>query len=295
MSLKVGVVYPQIEMKGDPRALRHFARTVEELGFDYLTLYDHVLGAVGDDRDPPLPGPYREKDPFHDPLIAFSHLAALTERLEFCTGVMVTPMRQTALVARQVADLDLMSGGRFSLGVGVGWNHVEYQALGMDFGTRGDRLNEQIELLRLLWSGDVLDYHGKYDRIDRAALVPAPAGRIPILVGGLSTPAYRRGAKLGDGFIFSVGLEEVALPGWREVREFMEKEERDAAGFRAEYLAMHNDQRGMDVPDLLKAFEIWEANGGTHAGVITMYMGFESLDEHLQHVEKVARALGLTT
>jgi alkanesulfonate monooxygenase SsuD/methylene tetrahydromethanopterin reductase-like flavin-dependent oxidoreductase (luciferase family) len=135
--MKVGVVYPQIELGGDPNAVRRIGKAVEDLGFDYLLAYDHVLGAVHADRTPPLPGPYTERDPFHDPFVLFGYLAGITERIGLATGVLVLPQRQTALVARQAADVDLLSGGRLRLGVGVGWNHVEYEALGQDFRSRG--------------------------------------------------------------------------------------------------------------------------------------------------------------
>ena len=290
--MQIGALYPQRELPGSPHALREFTHAIEELGFDFLVLNDHVLGAVEEDRDPPLTGPYRETDRFHDPLVAFAHLAALTDRLEFCTGVLVLPQRQTVLVARQAADVDLLSDGRFSLGVGTGWNTVEYESLGMDFATRGDRLTEQIDLLRRLWSGDVVDFHGKYHRVDRAALAPAPGLSIPILCGGMSTPAYRRGAKHADGFIFMGALDEFALPGWREVREFMEDDGRSTEGFRAEYYATRPDYGGLAISDLPRTRDTWEENGGTHLSVKTMGMGFTTVNAHLQHLEKVAAGLG---
>ena len=289
--MRIGALYPQRELPRDPQSLVDFACSIEELGYDYLVLNDHVVGAVGEDRDPPLTGPYRETDPFHDPLIAFAHLAGITSRLEFCTGVMILPQRQTVLVARQCADLDLLSGGRFALGVGSGWNPVEYQALGVDFATRGDRLTEQIDLLRRLWSGEVVDYEGKYHRIDRAALVPAPARSIPILCGGMSAPAYRRAAKHADGFIFMGALHEITLPAWRELRETLEANERDVEGFRAEFYATRADFQGLSTSHLLSTLETWEANGGTHACVKTMGMGFTTVGAHLQHLEEVAGLL----
>ena len=299
MDMRIGVVYPQIELHGDPHALRVFARSIEEMGFNHLVMYDHVVGAVGEDRDPPLTGPYRETDPFHDPLIAFAHLAALTRTLEFCTGVMILPQRQTVLVARQAADLDLLSGGRFSLGVGTGWNPVEYEALGVDFKSRGARLTEQIDLLRRLWSGEVVDFQGTHHRVDRAALVPAPSSSIPILCGGMSTPAYRRGAKLGDGFIFPGSLDEVAVPGLLMVRRLLQENERDMQGFRADLdvvgrpAARRGDYEGLSLTDLLRTLETWEANGGTHASVKIIGMGFSTVEGHLRHLEKVAHAIGL--
>src|SRR3984957_18542098 len=147
----IGVVYPQTELRGDPEAVRRIGRAVEDLGFDHLSAYDHVLGAVHADRNPPLTGPYTEHDPFHDPFVMFAYLAGITQRLQFVTGILILPQRQTVLVARQAADLDLLSGDRLRLGVGIGWNYVEYTALGQDFHARGKRLAEQVELLRRLW------------------------------------------------------------------------------------------------------------------------------------------------
>ena len=146
--MEIGVAYPQNELRGDPTAVGDFGRAVEELGFGHILAYDHVLGAVHADRTPPLTGPYTERDPFHDPFVMFGYLAGITERISFTTGVLVLPQRQTALVARQAADVDLLSGGRLRLGVGLGWNFVEYEALGQDFHTRGVRQEEQIGLLR---------------------------------------------------------------------------------------------------------------------------------------------------
>ncbi len=191
--MQIGVVYPQTELRGDPTAVRRIGRAVEDLGFDHLLAYDHVLGAVHADRTPPLTGPYTEHDPFHDPFVMFAYLAGITERIGFATGILILPQRQTALVARQAADVDLLSGGRLRLGVGVGWNHVEYEALGQDFRTRGARQEEQIELLRRLFTEPVVDFSGRFDRVDRAALVPKPARPIPIWLGGSSRGGVRPG------------------------------------------------------------------------------------------------------
>ena len=199
--MKIGAVYPQTELSGDPEAVRRIAASVEALGYDYLLAYDHVLGATHD-REPKLTGPYTERHPFHDPLVMFAHVAAIARRIELVTGVLILPQRQTVLVARQAADLDLLSGGRLRLGVGIGWNYVEYEALGQSFNTRGRREEEQIGLLRRLWTEPLVDFRGEFDRVNRAALNPRPRRAIPIWLGGFSEPAYRRGARLADGFIF---------------------------------------------------------------------------------------------
>ena len=182
--MKIGVVYPQIELNGDPDSVRQIALATEELGFDHLLAYDHVVGAVHADRDPKLMGPYNEQHPFHDPFVLFSHVAAITTRIELVTGVIILPQRQTALVAKQAAGVDLFSGERFRMGVGTGWNHVEYDALGQDFATRGKRCDEQIEYLRRLWTGEVLDWTGDFDRVERGNSLPAPKRQIPLWVGG---------------------------------------------------------------------------------------------------------------
>ena len=193
--MQIGVVYPQTELRGDPTAVRRIGRAVEDLGFDHLLAYDHVLGAVRADRDRQLTGSDAEHDPFHDPFVMFAYLAGITERIEFATGVIVIPQRQTALVARQAADLELLSGGRLRLGVGVGWNHVEYEALGQDFRTRGARREEQIDVLRRLFTEPVVDFSGGFHRLDRVSLAPKPLRPIPIWLGGSSEVAFDRSAR----------------------------------------------------------------------------------------------------
>ena len=218
--MQIGVVYPQIELGGDPGAVRRFGKAVEDLGFDYLLAYDHVLGAVHSDRTPQLPGPYTERDPFHDPFVMFGYLAGITERIGFATGVLVLPQRQIALVARQAADVDLLSRGRLRLGVGIGWNYVEYEALGQDFHTRGAREEEQIELIRRLFTEPVVDFSGRFDRVDRAALVPKPTRAVPIWLGGFSDKAFERAARLADGFVFFGAVSiDTAVEAWTSLRQ----------------------------------------------------------------------------
>jgi probable F420-dependent oxidoreductase len=291
--MRFGAVYPQIELRGDPDAVRRFGRAVEDLGFDYLLAYDHVLGAVHADRTPPLTGPYTEHDPFHDPLVMFAHLAAITERLEFATGVLILPQRQTALVARQAADVDLLSGGRLRLGVGVGWSPVEYEALGEDFRTRGARQEEQIGLLRRLFTEPVVDYSGRFDRIDRAALVPRPTRSIPIWLGGSSTAALDRAARLADGFIFigAGGIDHV-LDVWSGLRGRLDGLGRSAQDFGAEYVAAPG-RAVSGGPDLPAQVDAWREAGGSHVSVVTMGLGLDTVDAHIDYLAAVADKLGL--
>ena len=287
--MQIGVVYPQTELRGDPTAVRRIGRAVEDLGFGHLLAYDHVLGAVHDGRRPQLTGPYSEHDPFHDPLVMFAYLAGITERIRFATGILVLPQRQTALVARQAADVDLLSGGRLRLGVGVGWNHVEYEALGQDFHTRGARQEEQIELLRRLFTEPVVDFSGRFDRVDRASLVPKPARSIPIWLGGSSGMAFDRAARLADGFVFFGGGSET-VNAWQRLRDRVRELGRSVEDFGGDYVAL---PRG-GVGDLTAEIDGWREAGGTHVSVVTMGLGLDSVDGHVDYLASVADALSLS-
>ena len=202
MTLQIGAIFPTTEIGNDPIAIRDWAQTAEQLGYRHMVTYDHVLGAEHADREPRLMGPYTEKDPFHEPMVLYGYLSGVTESLELCTGVLILPQRQTALVAKQAAQIDMLSGGRLRLGVGTGWNWVEYDSLNEPFETRGKRFDEQVEVLRKLWREPVVDYRGEYHRIERAGLLPRPAQDIPLWFGALSEVAVRRAARVGDGVIF---------------------------------------------------------------------------------------------
>lgn len=286
--MQTGVIYPQTELGGSPAALGAIGQAAEELGYDYLLMFDHVVGVSREGREAALMALYSDKDPFHDPLVAFAYLSGLTKRLGFATGVLVLPQRPTALVARQAADVDLVSGGRLRLGVGVGWNPIEYQALGQDYHRRGKRLDEQIPLLRSLWTESSLDFKGQFDRIDQAGINPRPTRSIPIWCGGSSEAAFRRAARLADGFIFSGPFEERILPGWRALQGYLEEEGRSAADFGAEYLVSES----MTVEATVDLIRRWEDAGGTHAGVRTMGLGFTEPQQHIDYLAAVIHRLG---
>jgi probable F420-dependent oxidoreductase len=284
--VRIGVVYPQTELGGDPVAARRLATAVEELGFDHLLAYDHVLGAAHADRTPPLTGPYTERDPFHDPLVLFAHVAALTERIELVTGILILPQRQTVLVARQAADVDLLSGERLRLGVGVGWNPVEYEALGERFGQRGARQEEQIDLLRRLWTEPIVEFDGRFDRVDRAALVPRPRRLIPIWLGGYGPHAYERAARIGDGFIFGGRVDDLTA-SWTRMRDRVAALGRPAETFGGDYVVL--SRQGVDA--LVEKVGRWREAGGTHASIVTMGLGLESVDAHIDYLATAAPAL----
>lgn len=285
--MKLGAVYPQIELQGDVFAVGEFARGIERLGYDYLLMYDHVIGAAHEDRTPKLTGPYTEVDPFHDPLVMFGHLAGITERLEFATGVLILPQRQTALVAKQATDVDLLSRERLRLGVGSGWNYVEYEALGKDFHNRGKRLDEQIDFLRKLWTEPLLTYHGQYEHVERGSLNIRPKRPIPIWIGGFSEPAFRRGARLGDGFIVGVPFAR-ALDHLARIRHHLAEAGRNESGFGLELIAAGEGNPQAVASDV----NGWRDQGGTHACVPTMGRGFTTVEAHLEHLAAVKQALG---
>jgi probable F420-dependent oxidoreductase len=285
--VQIGVVYPQNELRGDPSAVRQIGRAVEDLGFDHLLAYDHVLGAVHANRTPQITGPYTERDPFHDPFVMFAYLAGITERIGFATGILILPQRPTALVARQAADVDLLSGGRLRLGVGVGWNHVEYEALGQDFRTRGARQEEQIELLRRLFTEPVVDFSGRFDRVDRAALVPKPARSIPIWLGGSGEVAFDRAARLADGFIFFGGGIDAAVDAWKRLRDRVGGLGRSVEDFGADYVAVGPSSAG----EVTAEIDAWRQAAGTHFSALSMGLGLDSVDGHIDYLASVADAL----
>lgn len=289
--MQIGAVYPQTELRGDPAAVTRIGKAVEDLGFDYLLAYDHVLGATHADRTPALTGPYTERDPFHDPFVMFGYLAGITKRIGFATGVLILPQRQTALVARQATDVDLLSGGRLRLGLGIGWNPVEYEALGQDFHTRGVRQEEQIELLRRFFTEPVVDFSGRFDRVDRAALIPKPTRPIPIWLGGFGEAAFERAARVADGFIFFGGAGiESAVDAWERMPARVRSLGRSVEEFGAEYVAL--PKGGFD--NLRAEFDRWRDAGGTHLSIVTMGLGMDSIDAHIDYLASSATALRLS-
>jgi probable F420-dependent oxidoreductase len=285
--VQIGVVFPQQEISGDPAAVRRYVTAIENLGYDHLVVYDHVLGAVHADRTPELAAPVDEHSPFSDPFVLFGYVAGLTKRIGFMTGVLILPQRQTVLVAKQAADVDLLSSGRLRLGVGVGWNHVEYEALGQDFRTRGARQEEQIDLLRQLWADPVVDFAGRFDRVDRAALVPKPSRPIPIWLGGSGDKAFDRAARHGDGFIFfNPGGVDGAVEAWYALRGRLSEAGRSVEDFGAEHVVLSH---GVDA--VTTDIATWRQAGGTHASISTSGVGSDSVEDHINYLAAIAAAL----
>ena len=287
--MRIGVVYPQTELGSDTGAVRAYALAVEELGFTHVLVYDHVLGA-----DPAVHrgwnGPYDVDTTFREPFVLFGFLAAITS-LELVTGIVILPQRQTALVAKQAADVDLLTGGRFRLGVGLGWNAVEYEALGQDFSERGRRMDEQVPLLRRLWTERSVTHEGRYDRVNGAGIAPLPAQRpIPVWVGASSPPAYRRAGRLADGWFPQV-------PPGRRLDEALAAVDAGAreAGRDPSALGMEGRVSLGDggIDRLVDHAGRWRDAGATHVSVNTMGAGLPGVDAHLRALTDAADALGV--
>ena len=229
--MKFGVTFPQHAFT-DPLALRDFAQAAEELGYDYLLTYDHVVGANPDRPDWQERNPYTYKHLFHEPFVLYGYLAGLTERIEFVTGILILPQRQTALVAKQSAQVDLLSNGRLRLGVGVGWNHVEYETLGQDFSTRGRRMEEQVTLLRQLWTQELVNYEGEFDTLPDVGINPLPVQQpIPIWMGGYAEVVLRRMARMADGWFMAAWQPDEAKTHIDKLKGYLQDEGRDPVQF----------------------------------------------------------------
>jgi probable F420-dependent oxidoreductase len=294
-SMKIGVVFPSTDVIDNIGFIRDFAQTAEALGYSHLLLPDHVLGAVRDPRVPPLTGPYTytESTPFHEPLVTFAYLAAITTRIEFSTGILIAPQRETALLAKQAAQLAILSGDRFRMTLGTGWNWVEYEALNATWHNRGRRQEEQIDLLRRLWTQDVLDYRGNWHRIDRAGICPRPSQPIPIWLGGHTDIAYRRAGRLAEGFTFQGINKAEATEVVSKLREYVAASGRDPAAFGIEGgVAVHSDRSKWN-----SHLQTWRDLGASHVVLRTMSrLGKELGDrnDHIRMMKEYAEEVGIS-
>lgn len=287
--MRIGVVFPQTEIGVDPVVVRDYAQAAEALGYTHLMVYEHVLGA-GLEHRPNWSGAYSEKDQFHEPFVLFGYLAGLTSKMELVMGVLVLPQRQTALVAKQAAEVDLLSGGRLRLGVGVGWNKVEFVSLGADFHNRGKRIEEQIALLRALWTEPVVDFKGQWDTIPEAGINPMPVQRpIPIWIGGTADVVLERVARIGDGWFPMMPPNEAARVMVEKLHTYVEEAGRDPAGVGIDARFALKD----GTPESWRAAaEAWKNLGATHLSINTMKMGL-SAREHIDMIEKLMRSVSV--
>src|SRR5437588_7679364 len=273
--MQIGVTFPQTEIGADPIVIRDYAQAAEALGYHHLVAFDHVLGG---DATKHSGLHYTHTHMFHEPFVLFGYLAALTH-LELVSAVIILPQRQTALVAKQAAEVDVLTGGKLRLGIGVGWNSVEYEALGMNFHTRGQVVEEQIEVMRLLWSQEVLSYKGKYHTINDAGLNPLPVRRsIPIWTGGSADVLLRRTARLGDGWFPQGRPNDQMRETLERLHSYIREAGRDPSLVGIE--ARVNASDG-DPGEWLRQTQAWQALGATHIAINTMNVGFTSPDQHI--------------
>ena len=285
--MRIGVVFPQTELGGDVGSVRAYSEGVQELGFTHVLAYDHVVGA-----DPDVHrgwrGPYDVSTTFHEPFVLFGYLAAVTS-LELVTGIIILPQRQTVLAAKQAAEVDLLTDGHFRLGVGIGWNAVEYEALGKDFSNRGERLEEQVALLRRLWTERTVKHDGVHERVTGAGLAPLPVQRpIPIWFGAVAERALRRVGRLGDGWFPQVPPG----PKLDEARAVVRGAAIDA-GRDPDALGMEGRiswDEG-DVDKLVRQAGRWRDADATHLAVNTMGAGLGSVEDHLAALAKASDVL----
>jgi probable F420-dependent oxidoreductase len=288
--MQVGVVLPQTELGGDVGAVRAYGEQVEALGYRHILAFDHVVGA-----DPVVHtgwnGPYDVHTTFHEPMVLFGFLAGVTRSLEFVTGVIILPQRQTVLVAKQAAEVDLLSSGRFRLGIGIGWNAVEYEALGEDFGNRGKRSEEQIELMRRLWTEESVTFDGKYHSVTGAGLAPLPVQRpIPVWIGAASTRGYERVGRMADGWFPMI----VPGPALDAARAVVDQAAVDA-GRDPKDLGMEAWVKWQgSADDVVTKVDKWATVGASHVSINTMGAGLQTVDDHLAALTAVAEALPKT-
>lgn len=288
--MKIGFVYPQTEFGNDPIAIRDLAQTAEGLGYSHVLAYDHVLG-VNPNRAEDWDGPYDFRSPFHSPLLLFSFMAAVTDSLGYITGILILPQRQTALVAKQAATLDVLSNGRLRLGIGLGWNKPEYIALGENFHNRGRRIEEQVSLMRQLWTRPLVNFSGNWHNIPDAGINPLPIqSPIPVWFGGHAEPVLQRVAIIGDGWIPNYRTAEDAQPALARVEEYLNQAGRESSDIGIEARIRYENGDPVTWEQLLLS---WQAAGASHISFNTMQMGFDSPAKHLQALELFASTMDI--
>jgi probable F420-dependent oxidoreductase len=286
--MQLGAIFPQTEIGADPGAVRDFAQAAESLGYEHLLVFDHVLGADPSKRER-WERPYSHTDTFHEPFVLFGYLAAITEKIEMTTGILILPQRQTALVAKQAAAVDVLTGGRLRLGIGIGWNDVEYEALDENFHNRGRRSEEQIELLRLLWTQEVVNFEGRYHKVTHAGINPLPVQRpIPIWFGGGAPQVVKRLARLGDGWFPQFQPDSSGQERISEMRQQARAAGRDAGSIGIEG-RISITQGGPD--DWNKLAAAWDEVGATHLSVNTMRAGLKGPDQHIDAIRRFKEAV----
>jgi probable F420-dependent oxidoreductase len=285
--MEIGAVIPHNEIGTDPGAIRAYAQGAEELGVGHLLIYDHVLGA-NRDRPGGFQGPYDKDIAFHEPFVLFGFLAAVTERVDLVTAVLILPQRQAVLVAKQAAEVAVLSADRFKLGIGVGWNTVEYDGLNEDFSTRGRRQEEQVDVMRRLWSEDSMSYGGEFHRFEKASILPRPTRPIPVLFGGSAPALIDRCARLGDGWIPLGKPDEKSAARIADIRRIRRSRGLGMDGFQVQAQAQYAGGN----PERWRAHAAaWSELGATHLAIATHNAGETDVDGHLARIAEYQAAL----
>lgn len=281
--MRLGVVFPQTEIGAHPEGIKDYAQAAEDLGFRHILAYDHVIGADTASR-PGWKPPYSHLDSFHEPFVLFGYLAGLTRKVEFVTGIIILPQRQTVLVAKQAAALDVLSGGRLRFGIGIGWNPVEYEALGENFHNRGRRSEEQIDLLRKLWTQELVTFDGRWHKVTDAGINPLPVQRpIPLWFGGGDNRALRRLARLGDGWFPLMAPDNKLSATIERIRNDAREAGRDPDTIGIEGRIAY----GQGLPESwLKDLEAWQKLGATHVSFNTMKAGLSGPAAHIEAIRR---------
>jgi probable F420-dependent oxidoreductase len=286
--MQLGACFPTNEIGNDPAAIRDWAQAAEQLGYDFVEVYDHVLSADPVEGGAGRRGSYYTlATPWHEPLVTLGFLAAVTSRVRFLTGILVLPQRQTALAAKQLAEIDILSGGRMMLGIGTGWSDIEYRALGQDFHTRGRRSEEQIRLLRLLWTEPLVDFEGEFDRIEAAGINPRPARPIPIWLGGHAPSVLDRIGRLADGWVVGWSRPEFIAEQKQRVAEAARAAGRDPTAIGIE--TRSRVSRWTAEEQAAHARRCEEA-GATHFALHTLEGGLTTTQAHIEALRAFADA-----
>jgi len=285
--MQFGTVFPQTEFPADPAAVRDYAQMVEGVGLSYIDAYDHVLGA-NPNRPGGWTGPYTFESPFLEPFVLYSYMAGVTKQLGLASNIIILPQRQTALVAKQAATLDLLSGGRVRLGIGLGWNEVEYIALNENFHNRGRRTEEQVKVLRALWTQPLVTFRGRWHTVLDAGINPLPVQRpIPVWMGGTAAAALRRIARIADGWMCNIRTPEGARAPISQLMQFLKEADRDPSTFPIEARLAYGD----GIPDTWYALiRSWHALGATYFSLNTMGNKFTAA-AHLKAIQAFAAAV----
>jgi len=296
--MQFGVVFPQTEIGPDPGAIREYIQAAEGMGYSYIFIADHVLGADPEHHAHVVDSYYTHRSVIHETFTTLGFISAITSKMDLITGILILPQRQTALVAKQAAEIDILSGGRLKLGIGVGWNHVEYEALGMDFHNRGRRCEEQMQVLRALWTKEVVNFEGRWHHITHAGLNPLPVQRpIPIWLGAGGSaspipvePVLKRIGTMSDGWFPSFPPCDEGRRAVDRVRQYAE-----AAGRDPSEVGMIGRLRlpGKQPKDWLDEIKGWEEMRATHVSVEARRGVIGGVEDHIKAIEQAKEVIGI--